>query len=198
MKGFVLGVLCASLVFGGYLYWQARKAEAPAPGPAVVEDDAASSKKNRRRRRRPRWARGGDGAEMGLGEPPPPISAADRKMVAKGDSLSRPDVIRMDVDEGGATRELTQTDIDAQFRAREDAILECIAEARPHPESFIPGLVNVKFRIQRSGAIDGVRVEAPAILQKGGIYGCIKGVVESLRYPPSGSSQIVTYPFRLG
>ena len=61
----------------------------------------------------------------------------------------------------------------------------------------MPGLVNVKFRIQRSGTVRGVRVEAPSILQKGGLYGCVQGVVERLRFPPSGSSQIVTYPFRL-
>ena len=43
----------------------------------------------------------------------------------------------------------------------------------------------------------GVRVEAPAILQKGGIYGCIKGVVGGIRFPPSNGSQVVSYPFSL-
>jgi hypothetical protein len=62
---------------------------------------------------------------------------------------------------------------------------------------YVPGLVNIKFRIQRQGTVRGVRVEAPSILQKGGLYGCVKGVVGGLRFPPSGSSQIVTYPFRL-
>ncbi|HEY0709843.1 MAG TPA: AgmX/PglI C-terminal domain-containing protein, partial [Polyangia bacterium] len=95
------------------------------------------------------------------------------------------------------SRELTQDDIDEGFRAREGDILECIARARPDAEAYIPGLVNVKFRIQKTGAVRGVRVEAPAILQKGGIYGCVKGVVEGIRFPSSGSSQIVTYPFRL-
>ena len=55
----------------------------------------------------------------------------------------------------------------------------------------------MKFRIQRTGNVRGVRVEAPAILQKGGIYGCIKGVVGGIRFPPSGGSQVVSYPFSL-
>ena len=50
---------------------------------------------------------------------------------------------------------------------------------------------------QRAGTVRGVRVEAPAILQKGGLYGCIKKVVGGLRFPASGGSQIVTYPFTL-
>ena len=42
-----------------------------------------------------------------------------------------------------------------------------------------------------------VRVEGPAILQKGGLYACVKGVVGSIRFPPSNGSQIVAYPFSL-
>ena len=57
--------------------------------------------------------------------------------------------------------------------------------------------MTVKFRIQRTGNVRGVRVEAPAILQKGGLTGCIRGVVGGLRFPPSNGSQIVSYPFSL-
>ena len=63
--------------------------------------------------------------------------------------------------------------------------------ARPDEETYVPGRVTVKFRIQRTGNVRGVRVEAPAILQKGGLYGCIKGVVGGMRFPPSDGSQIV-------
>jgi hypothetical protein len=57
--------------------------------------------------------------------------------------------------------------------------------------------VTVKFRIQRAGTIRGVRVEAPAILMKGGLYPCIRGVLGSLRFSASSSSQILSYPFSL-
>jgi hypothetical protein len=55
----------------------------------------------------------------------------------------------------------------------------------------------VRFRIQRTGAVKGVQVEAPVILHKGGLTGCIKGVVGGLRFPESNMSQVVTYPFSL-
>jgi hypothetical protein len=57
--------------------------------------------------------------------------------------------------------------------------------------------VTIKFRIQRAGSVRGVRVEGPAVLQRNGLYGCIKNVVGGIRFPAAGTSQIVSYPFTL-
>ena len=209
MKGFVLGLLVAATLFGGFLLWKSR--EAPEPKTVATADGGAPSKRRRKRTRsaarlaraRPdsdkATARREAEAEPELEPEPEPIklSAADRKMVAQGDDLGRPEIVRMDLSDSKELAELSQDDIDHGFRAEEEAILTCIARARPDPEAYVPGLVNVKFRIQRVGAIQGVRVEAPAVLQKGGLYSCIKGVLGRIRFPASGSSQIVTYPFRL-
>jgi hypothetical protein len=210
MKGFVLGLVVAALAFGGYMVWKSREAQ---DKPAVSAADAGAPAKRKRKRGRgaARVARARSaetGAPPGGVAPPeelPPepepepvkLTAADRKMVGQGDDLGRPDVLRMDLSNNEATRELTQDDIDEGFRGQEEAILSCISRARPDPEAYVPGLVNVKFRIQRQGTVRGVRVEAPAILHKGGLYTCVKSVVERIRFPASGSSQIVTYPFRL-
>jgi hypothetical protein len=150
---------------------------------------------------------GGAPAPSGGGRPhtppvpdePEPIklSAAELKIVGQGDDLSRPDVVHLDLSDDNGSHELSQEEIDARFRAKEDAILSCIARARPDEETWVPGRVTVKFRVQRTGSVRGVRVEAPAILQKGGLYGCIKGVVGGIRFPPSNGSQVVTYPFSL-
>jgi hypothetical protein len=209
MKGFVLGLLVAAMAFAGYFIWKSR--EAPQQKAVTTADGGAPAKRKRKRGRsaarvarvRPDSDRAG-GRALAEAEPEPEpepepikLSAADRKMVAQGDDLGRADVVHLDMSDQTNTPELSQDDIDHGFRAQEEAILDCISRARPDPEAYLPGLVNVKFRIQRAGAIKGVRVEAPAVLQKGGIYSCIKGVVERIRYPASGSSQIVTYPFRL-
>jgi hypothetical protein len=215
MKGFFLGLLVAGLAVGGYLYWKERSAgmarvsvaDAGAPVKEVKE------KKRHRRRGAARLARGSEaggapsgGAQAGGAqvafEPPEPepvkLSAADLKLVSQGDDLSRPDIIHLgDVSDESGSHELGQDDIDARFRAKEEAILSCISRARPDEETYVPGRVTVKFRIQRSGNVRGVRVEAPAILQKGGIYGCVKGVVGGIHFPPSNGSQVVSYPFSL-
>lgn len=206
MRGFLLGLLVAALAFGGYLFWKNTQG----PGgetTASARPDAGAAKKKRKRRPRgaSRVARAkadAEGRPLVSGEPEPEpepvrLSAADLKSVAQGDNLGKPEVVRMDMGNDSQLPELSQDDIDERFRAREDAILECIARARPDEEAYVPGLVNVKFRIQRQGSVKGVRIEAPAILHKGGLYNCVRGVVEGLRFPASGSSQIVTYPFRL-
>jgi hypothetical protein len=139
-------------------------------------------------------------AEAEASEPEPEpvrLSAADLRPVAQGDDLSTPDVLRLDMSNDKELPELSQDQIDEHFRSEEPAILACIAHARPDPETYVPGRVTIKFRIQRAGTVRGVRVEAPAILQKGGLFGCIKGAVGRLRFPPAGTSQILSYPFTL-
>jgi hypothetical protein len=212
MKGFLLGLAVAALAFGGYIYWTKYRVP-PTPRPAQSPDAAAGSgkpavKEKKRRRRGARLARvagnapGADRApsEQAWTEPEPEpvkLSAADLKPVAQGDDLSRPDVLRLDMSDDSGSRQLDQEDIDVRFRAREEAILNCIMRARPDEDTYVPGRVTVKFRIQRAGTVRGVRVEAPAILMRGGLYGCIKGVVGNIRFPASSSSQVLTYPFSL-
>jgi len=214
MKGFLLGVIVAGLGFGAYIYWKQRLSPAVS-GPAAAADAGppvreAREKKRRRRRGAMRLGRSeplaAGGEERAAPQPSPAIepelepiklSAADLKLVGQGDDLGRPDVVHLDMSDERGTHELTQDEIDTRFRSKEDAILGCISRARPDEETYVPGRVTVKFRIQRSGGVRGVRVEAPAILQRGGIYACVRGVVMGIHFPPSNGSQIVSYPFSL-
>ena len=52
-------------------------------------------------------------------------------------------------------------------------------------------------RITQFAWVTGVQVEAPVILHKGGLTGCIKNVMASLRFPKSGMGQVVSFPFSL-
>lgn len=215
MKGFLLGLVVALGAFAGYHYWKDFM-RPPATKPAATVDAGAPVKEGRDRKKKRRHgavrvarndAPAGQAAAGAARPAPAPaidepepikLSAADLKLVSQGDDLSRPDVIHMgDATDDSGSHELTQDDIDARFHAKEDAILGCISRARPDEETYVPGRVTVKFRIQRTGNVRGVRVEAPSILQKGGVYGCIKGVVGGIHFPPSNSSQIVSYPFSL-
>jgi hypothetical protein len=137
------------------------------------------------------------GRRQPIAEPTPvKLRPADLKIVWQGEDLSRPETMRLDLSDSGG-RELSENEIDALFRAKEDAVLGCISRARPDEDTYVPGRVTVKFRIQRTGGVKGVQVEAPVILHKGGLTGCIKGVMGSLRFPASSTSQVVSYPFSL-
>jgi hypothetical protein len=213
MKGFFLGLCVSALAYGGWTYWkQLTRHPAPPAHPAAEAGESKEARKRHRRHGAMRVARaegGGPAAPSTAGPRPaaPPmepepepvkLSPADLKLVSQGDDLTRPDVIHLgDATDEGGSRELNQDDIDLRFRAKEDAILECIARSRPDEDTYVPGRVTVKFRIQRTGNVRGVRVEAPAILQRGGLTGCIHGIVGGLRFPPSSGSQVVSYPFSL-
>jgi hypothetical protein len=202
MKGFILGLVVAALGFGGYLYWQQHRFSVVAPTSHVADAgvQTASKKTKKRGRGAIRVARGPAADTVAGGEPesePVRLSAADLRSVAQGDDLSTPDVLRLDLSNDKELPELSQDQIDERFRGQEPAILECIAHARPDPETYVPGRVTIKFRIQRAGTVRGVRVEAPAILQRNGLFGCIKGVMSRLRFPAAGTSQILSYPFTL-
>src|SRR5262245_59014064 len=136
------------------------------------------------------------GRRQVVDEPEPiKLRAADLKIVWQGEDLSKAETQRLDLSDNG--HELSQDEIDARFRSKEDAVLGCINRARPDEYTYVPGRVTVRFRIQKTGAVKGVQVEAPVILHKGGLTGCIKGVVGGLRFPASNMSQVITYPFSL-
>jgi hypothetical protein len=146
----------------------------------------------------PTPAPSGGRRQQPIAEPEPvKLRAADLKIVWQGEDLSRPENMRLDFSNDAGGHELSQDEIDARFQAKEAAVLGCVARARPDEYTFVPGRVTVRFRIQRAGTVKGVQVEAPVILHKGGLTGCIKGVVGSLRFPASSMSQVITYPFSL-
>src|SRR5688572_18558961 len=141
MRGFLLGLLVAALAFGGYLFWQSSQGPGSETA-ASARPDAGATKKKRKRRPRgaSRVARAkadAQGRPLASAEPEPEpepepvkLSAADLKSVAQGDNLGKPEVMRLDMGNDSQLPELSQDDIDGRFRAREDAILDCIARAR--------------------------------------------------------------------
>jgi len=203
MKGFLLGLLVAGLGFAGFLYWRHQQSAVSTASLKSADAGAASASKKGRRhsrgaRRVARRPATGDLAYAAEPESEPVrLSATDLRQIAQGDNLSTPDVLRLDMATDKELPELSQDQIDERFRGQESAILDCITRARPDEETYVPGRVTIKFRIQRQGTVRGVRVEAPAVLHKGGLFGCIKGVVGHLRFPAAGTSQIVSYPFTL-
>ena len=138
------------------------------------------------------------GRRQVIAEPEPvKLRAADLKIVWQGEDLSRAENQRLDFSKDAIGHELSQDELDTRFHTKEDAVLGCIARARPDEYTEVPGRVSVRLRILRTGAVKGVQVEAPVILHKGGLTGCIKGVVGGLRFPASDTSQVVTFPFSL-
>lgn len=152
----------------------------------AVAEPTPTTPASKERKRRPRGA--GAAPEVQL-------RPGDEKMVAQGDALGRPE--RIDLSQGGdEARELQDDDLDRVFRASEPAILRCISAALGDAP-LESGQVNVGLRVDKSGQVSRVRVEAPAVLQRHGLTPCVRQVVTALRFPASGGASVVTYPFEL-
>jgi hypothetical protein len=121
------------------------------------------------------------------------LKPGDEKMLAEGDGLGRPE--KIDLSEPDA-RELSQEDLDSGFRGANPRIEKCITDALGDAP-LETGRVEVGFRVEKSGQVSRVRVEAPALLQHQGLTRCIRGAVASLKFPASGAASVVTYPFEL-
>lgn len=191
MRGFLLGFLSAALIAAAAYRLLPRSAEDPcrfcgtgtsceAQRCVAVRPGEAGAASTRKRSHR---------QQEGTLRP------ADLKQVAAGDNLKFTDVLNMAERGEGDDRELTQDDLDAIFRPHQDEMIACMDEARG--EEQLSGRVTISFRVQRTGAIAGVRVEAPAYLIQHGLLGCVRAKINNLRFPPSSHSQIVTYPFAL-
>lgn len=129
--------------------------------------------------------------------PPPPavvLRPEDRRKQSVGDKLNTTEVINME-EAHLSDRELSQEDFDAVFRPRQGDVLGCIDDARG--DAQLEGQVAVAFRVQRTGKISGVRVEAPTYLIDHGLLACMRKVIQSMSFPVSSKSQVVTYPFQL-
>ncbi len=121
------------------------------------------------------------------------LKPGDDRMTAEGDALGRTEHI--DLSEPNA-HELTQDQMDRVFTMIQPAISHCMTEAvGDYPLEH--GRVEVGLRIERSGDVRRVRVEAPSILLKRGLTRCVRPLVTGLHFPSSGGSMVATYPFEL-
>ena len=151
---------------------------------AVVAATAPVAKERHRRARR-----GGDSAAA----PEIHLQPGDEKMRAEGDALGRPE--HLDLSEPDA-HELSQDDLDRGFHGASPRIEKCITDALGDAP-LETGRVEVGLRVEKSGSVNRVRVEAPALLQRQGLTRCVRAAVTQLHFPASGASSVVTYPFEL-
>ena len=131
----------------------------------------------------------------GVAQPELKLSPGDTNTSASGDALGRAEHVDLS-QPGGDGRELTQDDLDATFRPAQAQISRCITDAvGDYP--LESGKVEVAFRVERSGGVKKMRLEAPQLLMRRGLYACVRPVVLGLHFPASGGANVVTYPFSL-
>jgi hypothetical protein len=131
----------------------------------------------------------------GAGHAPVEMRPGDERVVAQGDALGRPQHVDF-TKEGDEGHDRTQEELDLVFHRADGNILRCVNDALGDAP-LETGRIEVGLRIEASGQVSRVRVEAPQILQRRGVYPCIKTVASALRFGQAGGASVVTWPFDL-
>ena len=128
-------------------------------------------------------------------EPEKKLAPGDDKTTTTGDALGRPEHIDM-TQGGGDGKELSQNDIDRVWASAEPTLSRCITEALGD-WPLESGKLEVSYRIEKDGTVKKVRLAAPQLLVRQGLYGCMRTKIASLKFPQSGGASVVTFPFQI-
>lgn len=194
---FLLGLVIGVLIGGGAVYLALERPWETA-GAAVEVSDAgvevvSEGKKGKRGKGKRRAARraAGDGV--------PTLTAADRKMRWKGESVKLPpktlDLGTDGLGSDGDGRALSPGEINQVVQGQSSSILACIAKSRGN--ALLEATVIVKMLIGPDGRAEKTRVRAPAYLFAHGFHPCARSAARGLRFPATGGHTVVEVPFEL-
>ena len=117
----------------------------------------------------------------------------DKRQQSAGDKLNTTEVINME-DSHLSDRELQQEDFDAVFRPRQGDILAVLMMRAAMPSSKDRSQSFSRPAHRQSQRRAGRSTGLPA---RSWVLACVRKVVQSLSFPVSNKSQVVTYPFAL-
>jgi hypothetical protein len=178
--------------------WLERGAGEPSAqtSPRLSDHAAPDQAKNPGKKHRRRASSGGLAASAGDDdEGAAPLSAADLRTVAQGDAI-RPRPVEVDLAAGGeGPRALGSAEINDGVQARHAGLEQCLVAARQ--EDSIHARITVTAVVDPDGRVNAVRVEAPAILQRRGLSGCMKSQFKAMHFAATGRDNVITVPFSL-
>ena len=193
-----MGLILGALLGGGGTYlalerpWAGEPVAAAADaGPEVV--DSGKGKKGKRRKKGRK--RKPSDVEIALtGDDIPDLSAADRKLMWKGDAVSLPgQSVDMGSDDGG--RPLNGSEIRSTIDSQSGGILGCITTSRGNAP--LKATIKAKMLVDGGGQVKKSRFQAPRYLFDHGFYGCARKAASGLRFPATGGFTVVEVPYDL-
>jgi hypothetical protein len=137
-----------------------------------------------------RGRRRGDGA--------PQLQPGDTRIASEGDDVKRA-AVKLDLtgDDDGLPHELEQEQLDEVFNRRRDDLAQCVVQAVGDAPLEAGAKATVSFRVEPGGEVKRVRVEAPQLMLRNHLLGCMRPLVVGMRFPRAGGATVASYPFEL-
>jgi len=195
MKRFLLGVLVASLAWGGLFLAQAAGvidllgargdetgvADAGPAEPAAIAEAASDEPGARKKKRRPGKRRRPGGAAYAAGEG------------ASGDDVGEVASRELAIGETGGEQQLSAAQIDRGIDTVWNGIQRCLVLVPADLPAT--GKVVLGMHIAPSGAVNRVGLTGPNPLVQGECGACIRRSVQSIRFPSfDGPEMVARYP----
>ena len=123
---------------------------------------------------------------------PPPLTAADKRVEWRGDTVALP-THRLDMAGGDDARALNPSEISTAISNGSSAVIACLQKAATN--TGMNATVTLQMVVDGSGKVTSLRVEAPHILQEHGLLACARGAAAKLPFASTGAPTLVTAPF---
>ena len=203
MKGFLVGFITASIVWGAAvgvhaigwldgLFGTSDGSEASAATDteaAIADGGTAGVKRGRRRRRGRRRARR---REPRRARPVVPTKGSG-PYTETGDDIDENDRRELDLEGSGGEEQLSSAEIDAAFGRAMPGIRRCLLLLSEGQEGA--GRVTFAVRIAGSGRVSQVRLAGPRALTAGEVGGCLRRTARAIQFPSfDGPDMVARYP----
>lgn len=171
-------------------------------GPAVATIDAgapdggapAVAKKQGKKKRRGGGSKaggGGGGTEVEA-DPTVVLTAVDKKLAWKGDSMQRP-AAELDLGEDGEeARALSGGEIQATIDRDGGGLERCVEDALGG--AVWSGEITVQLLVDGNGRATKTRARAPAFMHGHDLLSCVRSAGKRLGFPSTGGYTVVTIP----
>ena len=122
----------------------------------------------------------------------PPLTAADRHLEWRGDTVALPSH-RVDMAGGDEARALNPSEISTAISNGSNAVIACLQKAATG--TGLAATVTLQMLVDGAGKVTSLRVEAPHILHEHGLLACARTAAAKLPFAATGAPTLVTAPF---
>ncbi len=201
MKGFLVGFLVASLLWGAALALYLTGALEPEPstvavapaGAADAGPDGAVLAPTKRQRRRARWRRQRRARQRQRQRRAQRQGLDPMTQTESGDELNADDPREVDLGGAGGEERLSSAQIDAAMGRAMPGIRRCLLLSPPDQPTR--GRVVFGMRISGEGRVTAVRLSGPRALVSGEVGSCLRRTARAVSFPSfDGPEMLANYP----
>lgn len=169
-----------------------RAAATTNPDAGVSDAGAPAVAKKKGKKKRRGGGKSGGGDTVVEADPTIVLSAADKKLTWKGESMDRPPATIDLGEDGEEARALSGGEIQATIDQDGSGLERCVFDALGG--AVWTGEITIQLLVDGHGKATKTRVRAPAFMHAHELLSCVRSAGKRLGFPATGGYTVVTVP----